>query len=111
VVVAEIETDCPQCGEHQSTNNDRCARCGITLETKERRKERLSEVEQARRAAERDSVAIQRLPGFGTNGVEGVPFGSKQYFATMSNQRKRRFAIVLIVMVIGLAFFWGHNGQ
>jgi hypothetical protein len=78
------------------------------LETTALRKVRLAMTEQSRREAERDSVAIQRLPGFGTNGTRQESFGTRQYFASMSNQRRRRFVIVLVVFVIGFAFFWSH---
>jgi hypothetical protein len=78
------------------------------LETTEQRKERLAGIEQSRRDAEHDSVSIQRLPGFGVNGSRGESFGTRQYFASMSNQRRRRFVIVLVVFAIGFAFFWSH---
>jgi len=102
------EVTCAKCGEVQSSDYVLCARCGASLETKEQRKERLAVIEQSRREAERVSVAIQRLPGFGTNGTKGESFGTRQYFASMSNQRRRRFMIVLVVFVIGFAFIWSH---
>ena len=106
--MSDSDIACPKCGEEQGADNLRCARCGNSMETTERRKERLAAIEQSRREAERDSVSIQRLPGFGTNGTKGASFGTRQYFASMSNQRRRRFVIVLVVFVIGFAFFWSH---
>lgn len=106
--MADSDIVCAKCGEDQSALNLRCARCGGSLETTERRQERLAAVEQTRREAERDSVSIQRLPGFGVNGTRGESFGTRQYFASMSNQRRRRFAIVLVVFAIGFASFWSH---
>jgi hypothetical protein len=104
-VVANTEITGPHCGEIQSKDD---FRCGASLETKEQHKQRLADLEQSRREAERDSVSIQRFPGFGTNGTKGESFGTRQYFASMSNQQRRRFAIVLVVFAIGFAFFWSH---
>lgn len=106
--MADSDFTCPKCGEEQGADNLRCARCGNSLETKEQRKGRLAVIEQSRREAERDSVAILRLPGFGTNGITGESFGTRQYFASMSNQRRRRFVIVLVEFTIGFTFFWSH---
>jgi DNA-directed RNA polymerase subunit RPC12/RpoP len=106
--MSESEIACPNCGEKQSAENLRCARCGASTESTEERKKRLATVEQSRRETERDSVSIQRLPGFGTNGTRGDSFGTRQYFSSMSNQRRRRLAIVLVVFVIGVAFFWSQ---
>jgi hypothetical protein len=78
------------------------------METEEQRRQRLADLEQSRRAAERSSVAIQRLPGFGVNGEQRANFGTRQFFAEMSNQRRRRFIIVVVVFAIGFAFFWSH---
>lgn len=105
---SESDVTCPQCHEVQSSDNVRCARCGASLETREQRKARLAEVERSRREAERDSVAIQRIPGFGTNGNQGANFGTRQFFAEMSNQRRRRYIIVLVVFAIGCSFFYSH---
>src|ERR1035438_427116 len=106
--MSSSQAACPKCGEEQVADDLRCARCGSSLETTEQRKERLAAIEQSRRDAERDSVSIQRLPGFGTNGPRGESFGPRQYFATMSNQRRRHLVIVLVVFAIGIAFFWSH---
>jgi hypothetical protein len=107
-VVSSRSVTCPKCGEEQLADNVRCARCGSSLETTDQRKERLAALEQSRREAERDSVSIQRLPGFGINGPREESFGTRQYFATTSNQRRRRLAIVVVAFVIGMAFVWSH---
>jgi hypothetical protein len=106
--LTDTTVTCQKCGEVQSSDNYRCARCGSSLETSEQRKARLAALEQSRREAERDSVSIKRLPGFGTNGPTGESVGARQYFATMSNQRRRRFVIVLVIFALGFAFFWSH---
>jgi hypothetical protein len=87
---------CPECQEVQSSDNLRCARCGISLETKEQRKVRLAALEQERRQAERSDVSIQRLPGFGVNG-SAPAFGTRKYLDNMSNQRRRRIVFALLV--------------
>ncbi|HUZ40555.1 MAG TPA: hypothetical protein VMU68_04085 [Acidimicrobiales bacterium] len=99
---------CPRCHEVQTSDNVRCARCGASLETAEQRNARLAAIEQSRRTAERESVAIQRFPGFGTDGKQGGNFGTRQFFAEMSNQRRRRFIIVLVIVTVGLALLYGH---
>lgn len=93
--VSEKLITCPNCGELQSSDNLRCARCGIALETKEQRKVRLTALEESRREAERRDVSIQRLPGFGTNGTNASKFGTREYFGQMSNQMRRRYIIAL----------------
>jgi hypothetical protein len=107
-VVANTEITCPHRGEIQSKDDFRSARCGESLETKEQHKRRRADLEQSRRETERDSVSIQRFPGFGTNGTRGESFGTRQYFASMSNQRRGPFAIVLVVFAIAFALFWSH---
>jgi DNA-directed RNA polymerase subunit RPC12/RpoP len=96
--MAETQVTCPHCGEVQSSDNYLCSRCGNSTETKEQRKVRLDALEQSRRAAERSDVSIQRLPGFGTNGVR------RTSLAQMSNQRRRRFIVVIAVLAIAIAF-------
>ena len=102
------EIDYPKCHEVQPKIDFRCARCGASLETKEPRKARLAVLEQSRREAERDDVAIQRLPGFGTNGTPSAAFGTRRYWAEMSNERRHLFLVVFLLFSIGLAFFWSR---
>jgi len=95
---------CAQCGEGQDAKNIRCARCGATLETTEKRQRRLADLEQSRRDAERNDVSIQRLPGFGLKGTPRAMFGMKEFFSEMSNQMRRRYYVVVAVVVIAVVF-------
>jgi uncharacterized membrane protein YvbJ len=98
------EITCAQCGEVQSSDQIRCARCGTSLETNDQRRLRLSLLEQSRREAERNDVAIERLPGFGINGTPRARFGSVEFFAGMSNQLRRRYVITAAILAIFLVF-------
>jgi len=102
--VDETQVTCPSCGEVQSSPNVRCARCGTSLETKQQRTLRLAELERSRREAERNDVSIQRFPGFGTNGTPIAKWGTREFFAQMSNQLRRRYFFVLMIIVIGFVF-------
>jgi hypothetical protein len=105
----EFNVICPSCGEVQPSNNVRCARCGTSLETKERRKTRLAELEQSRREAERNDVANERIMGFGLNGTR-ARFGTAEFFSEMSNQLRRRYVIVLVIIAVAfvLTILYGH---
>jgi uncharacterized membrane protein YvbJ len=97
---------CPKCGEVQSNTDYLCARCGTSLETTEQRKERLRDIEMARREAERNDVSIQRITG-GVNGIPRASFFSRQFFSEMSNQMRRRYALVFgSVIVIALVMIF-----
>ena len=99
---------CPKCGEVQSNKDFLCARCGASLETTEQRKQRLHELEMARREAERNDVSIQRITG-SINGVARASFFSRQFFSEMSNQMRRRYlytlagviAVVIVMIALG----------
>jgi uncharacterized membrane protein YvbJ len=100
--MAEVMVTCPNCGEVQSDEDYRCARCGTSLENEEQRKRRLHDLEMKRREAERNDVSIMRITG-GVNGNQRAPFFSQEFFSEMSNQMRRRFAFVfggIIVCVI-----------
>ena len=99
-----VDVTCPTCGEVQSLENVRCARCGASLEASEQRKARLARIEQSRREAERTSVATPRMPGFGQNDRQGT----RQFFAEMSNQRRRRIMFVFVVAALGMILVYNH---
>jgi len=61
-------------------------------------------LEQSRREAEHNDVSIQRFPGFGTNGTPFAKWGTRQFFNQMSNQLRRRYLIVIVVLAIGIVF-------
>jgi hypothetical protein len=94
---------CARCDELQSKDHLRCARCGDSLETKEQRRVRLARLERSRRAAEREDVSIHRIPGFGINGTSGPRFGTKEFFQEMSNQRRRSFIVLGVIIVAFVA--------
>jgi predicted amidophosphoribosyltransferase len=98
------EVTCPKCGEVQSSDHLLCARCGASLETKEQRRHRLADVEQSRREAERNDVSIQRFPGFGTNGTPIAKWGTREFFAQMSNQMRRRYFVVVVFLALCFVF-------
>lgn len=91
--MADVVITCPKCGEVQSNRDYLCARCGTSLETEAQRKQRLHELEMSRREAERNDLSIQRITG-SVNGIERASFFSQQFFSEMSNQMRRRYAIV-----------------
>jgi DNA-directed RNA polymerase subunit RPC12/RpoP len=104
--MAETMIKCPKCGEVQSTTDYLCSRCGTSLETAAQHKERLHELEMSRREAERNDVSIQRITG-SVNGVPRASFFSQQFFSEMSNQMRRRYALlfggVMAVIVVMIA--------
>jgi hypothetical protein len=102
--VSANDTPCAQCGEIQPSDNVRCARCGASLETEAQRKTRLSALERSRREAERNDVAIERMPGFGFNGTPRARFGTAEFFTGMSNQLRRRYVTVLVIIVVVVVF-------
>jgi uncharacterized membrane protein YvbJ len=104
VPALDSEVTCPKCGEVQLNHDFLCARCGASLETNEEHKERLAVLEQSRREAEHNDVSIQRFPGFGTNGTPFAKWGTRQFFNQMSNQLRRRYLIVIVVLAIGIVF-------
>jgi len=99
--VDETLVTCPSCSEVQFCGNLLCARCGASLEAKQQRKLRLAELERSRREAERNDVSIQRLPGFGTNGTPIAKWGTHEFFTQMSNQLRRRYFFVFIIIATG----------
>ena len=103
--MVEVSVTCPKCGEVQSNKDHLCARCGASLENKEQRRQRLAALEQSRRERERNDVSIQRLPGFGINGDARASFFSKEYFSEMSNQMRRRYVIVVGILVVSVVVF------
>jgi chromosome segregation and condensation protein ScpB len=88
-------------GEVRSKQEFRCARCGESSETKEQRTQRLAVLERSRREAEHNDVSIQRFPGFATIGTAVAKWGTREFFAQMSNQLRRRSIFVLMIIAIG----------
>jgi hypothetical protein len=103
--------ECRECGEINQPETVACARCGQSLLSSDRLRDRRALIEQGKREAERESVDYPTLANQLLDRFVGKPPNRGASFGSLSKYRKRIGLLCLSVPTVLVVLWYATRGR